>query len=209
MRILNPAIHRDLEAGRGLRLNLGAGRKPRDGFYSLDLLEMPGVDVVADLNRPLSELPDNCVSEIFTHHTLEHVDEFVPLLAELHRVCRPGARLDIIVPHFSNPRGYSDPTHVRFMGLYTFFYFCDEADQPARKVPCFYVPTRFQVQKVEILLLRESRLERLLLRPFQWFINLGMPVLDWYERRLCWLLPASSIRYVLTVKKTAATARAA
>lgn len=209
MRIVNPALRRDIDAGRGLRLNLGAGRQPRPGFYSLDLLEMPGVDVVADLNQPLHELPDNCLEEVYSHHTLEHVSALLPFLAELHRVCRPGARLELVMPHFSNPRGYSDPTHVRFFGLYTFYYFADEADQPARKVPSFYVPTRFQVESIEITLLRESRLERLLLRPLQWLINRGQGWLDWYERRLCWLVPASSIRYHLRVKKAALAARAA
>lgn len=209
MRIVNPAVRRDIEAGRGLRLNLGAGRKPRPGYYSLDLLELPGVDLVANLNESLDELPDNCVEAIYSHHTLEHVEQLLPLLAELHRVCRPGAQLEIVVPHFSNPRGYSDPTHVRFFGLYTFCYFCDEADQPARKVPSFYVPTRFQIAGIEITLVRDSRLERWLLRPLQWLINRGHGWLDWYERRLCWLLPAASIRYHLTVKKDTSLSQAA
>jgi hypothetical protein len=33
-----------------------------------------------------------------------------------------GELIEIIVPHFSNPHYYSDPTHVRFFGLYTMSY---------------------------------------------------------------------------------------
>ena len=72
------------------------------------------------------------MTEIYSRHPLEHVRNFLPLMAELHRVTRPGGRIEIIVPHFSNPYGYSDPTHVRHFGLYTFFYFADEEDQPRR-----------------------------------------------------------------------------
>src|SRR5256885_7931217 len=72
-------------------------------------------------------------STLFPSPTLfRSVQQLVPLLAELHRVARAAARLEFIVPHFSNPRYYSDPTHIRFFGLYTFYYFCDDADQPAR-----------------------------------------------------------------------------
>ena len=66
------------------------------------------------------------------------------------------ARLEVIVPHFSNPRGYSDPTHVRFFGLYSFYYFCAAEDQPRRKVPSFYCPARFRVQSLQFGLMKEA-----------------------------------------------------
>ena len=208
MRFINPNVLRDLEAGHGLRLNLGAGPKARPGFYSVDLLPLPGVDVVADLNEPLSLLPDDSVDEIYTRHTLEHVTHLLPLLAELHRVARPQARLEVVVPHFSNPHAYSDPTHVRFFGLYTFYYFCDEADQPRRKVPSFYLPQRFRVADVRFSLLKRSLWERAVVAVLQPLINLGPEWLDWYERRLCRWFPASSVHYVLHPKKLAHAAAA-
>jgi SAM-dependent methyltransferase len=201
MRIINPDVLRDLEAGKGLRLNLGAGKRLRPGFYSVDLLPLPGVDIVADLNAPLDSLPDNCVEEVYSRHTLEHVTEFLPLLAEIHRVTRPDARIELVVPHFSNPHGYSDPTHVRFFGLYSLFYFCDESDQPRRKVPNFYLPQRFRIESVTFSLLKHSLMDRLIQGPLQKLINRSIAWLDWYERRLCRWFPASSVRYVLHPKK--------
>ena len=59
MKILNPAVTDDLRQGRPLALNLGAGMRARPGYYSVDHLELPGIDVVADLGAPLSALPDN------------------------------------------------------------------------------------------------------------------------------------------------------
>lgn len=209
MRIINPDVLRDLEAGKGLRLNLGAGKRPRPGFYSVDLLPLPGVDIVADLNAPLDALPNNCVEEVYSRHTLEHVTEFLPLLAEIHRVARPEARIELVVPHFSNPHGYSDPTHVRFFGLYSLFYFCDESDQPRRKVPNFYLTQRFRVESVTFSLLKQSLMDRLARTLLQKLINRSYSWLDWYERRLCWWFPVSSVRYLLHPKKEAVASLAA
>ena len=209
MRIVNPAVRDDLDHGRKLRLNVGGGKRRIEGFYNLDLVHLPGVDVVADLNEPLDALPDDCCEAVYCRHVLEHVDRLLPLLQELHRVVVPGGRIEVVVPHFSNPYGYSDPTHVRFFGLYSFFYFADEADQPRRKVPNFYSPVRFRVEGVTFNLLRESLPERAVKAVLQPLINRGVGWLDWYERRMVRLFPVNDVRYVLRPVKAEASARAA
>src|SRR5262249_47494994 len=65
----------------------------------------------------------------------------------------------------------------------------------------FYLPQRFQVERVECQLLRESFLDRLLRAVLQPLINLNLGWLDWYERRLCHWFPSDSIRYVLRTRK--------
>jgi SAM-dependent methyltransferase len=201
MRFLNPDVLREIRAGRGLRLDLGSGDRPHAGFYSLDRLALPGIDIQADLNEPFAELPDDSVAEIFSRHALEHVTRLPELIAEIHRVTRPGGRIEIIVPHFSNPYGYSDPTHVRFFGLYSFFYFCDPQDQPRRKVPAFYAAERFQVESVKFRLMRQSVGEKVVRAVLEPLINCRLAALDWYERRLCRFLPANQIQFVLRPKK--------
>jgi hypothetical protein len=194
-------VREDLAAGRPIRLNLGVGRRPRDGYYGLDWIEMPGVDLVADLNEPLSALPDNSVAAMYSHHTFEHVVNFLPLLKEIHRVMVPDGPVEVVVPHFSNPYGYSDPTHVRFFGLYTFYYFADEADQPQRKVPAFYLPERFAVESVAVTLMPTLLMVKPVRRLAMKVLNSSMRLLDWYERSWCRRFPADSIRYHLRVKK--------
>ena len=208
MRIVNSAIYHDLERGIPLKLNLGAGERTQPGFYNVDLVPLQGVDVVADLNLPLALIPDNCVTEIRSRHTLEHVRELLPLLAEIHRICVPDARIEITTPHFSNPLGYSDPTHLRFFGLYTFHYFCDAADQPSRKVPGFYMPERFRVESVRFNLMKRGIFDRIIHSVLQAAADRSFRFMEWYERRLCWLFPVSSIQYVLRPKKTATNAAA-
>jgi methyltransferase family protein len=209
MRILNPAVRHDLEAGRKLRLNLGSGLRHMPGFYNVDRLRLPGVDILADLEAPLADIPDDSVEQVYCRHTLEHVTRLLELLGELHRVTHAGGRLELIVPHFSNPYGYSDPTHVRFFGLYSLFYLAEEKDQPRRKVPNFYVPQRFRVEQVRFNLLRSSVVDRLFRAVLQPIINRGVGWLDWYERRLCRICPVDDIHWLLRPVKPAPTTLAA
>ena len=196
MRLLNPQIRRDLDEGKPLRIDIGSGPRPRPGFYALDQLELDGIDIVADLNQPLDLLPDNCAEHIFSSHTLEHVEKLLPLLAEIHRIARPDATIEIIVPHFSNPYYYSDPTHVRFFGLYTMNYFVDIEKQPkVWRVETFYSKTRFEMDQVKLTFYRSNLWDRLFVPFLRYFVNCSPGAQNFYERRLSWLFPAAEIRY--------------
>jgi len=202
VRLRNPQIARDLDQGKPLRIDIGSGPRPRPGFYALDQLELDGIDIVADLNQPLDLLPDNCAEHIFSSHTLEHVEKLLPLLGEIHRIARPGALIEIIVPHFSNPYYYSDPTHVRFFGLYTMNYFVDTDKQPdAWKVPTFYSKTRFEMEEVKLSFYRFNLWDRLFVPFLRYFVNRSARSQNFYERRLSWLFPAAEIRFRMRASK--------
>lgn len=64
-------LHRKLAASGGrIRLNLGCGEKPLDGYVNVDLRAAPYVDVVADARRV--PFGDGSVSEIASSHLVEH-----------------------------------------------------------------------------------------------------------------------------------------
>jgi ubiquinone/menaquinone biosynthesis C-methylase UbiE len=201
MRINNPKVLEDLANKVPLKLNLGAGTSPRDGFYSVDRIDAPSVDIVADLNQPLDLLPDNCVRDLYSQHALEHIDRVIPLLKEIHRLTLPEGSIEIVVPHFTNPYGYSDPTHVHFFGLYSMYYFVDPRDQPQRKVPAFYSDVRFHVTSIRIEFYRRSLLDRLVGPALARLVNRSIAWQDWYERRLSPFFHASQIRYVMQPAK--------
>lgn len=205
MRLANPQIAEDLKQGRPLRLDIGSGAKPRGGFYGVDRLDTPGVDIVADLNEPLGLLPDNCAEHVFSSHALEHVEDLFLLLREIHRLARPGALIELIVPHFSNPYYYSDPTHVRFFGLYTMSYFVDIDKQPhGHKVPAFANGPRFTIDSVTIAFYRFNLLDRLVVPFLRYFVNRSPRAQDFYELRLSRRFPAAEIRYKMRPSKAAA-----
>jgi SAM-dependent methyltransferase len=204
MKIINAQVSEYLSLRRPIRLDLGAGGRSRDGFFSVDHLALPGVDIVADLNQPLALLPDNCCEYVATSHTLEHVRELLPLMAELHRILRPGGVLDIVVPHFSNPYGYSDPTHVRFFGLYSMHYFADPENRPGDGwyAPAYYTATRFTIEQVRIRFQTDGGLvDRTLGKLMNRVVNRSFRAAARWERRICWLFHAIEIQYLLHPRK--------
>jgi len=199
MKFIDPAVSRDLEAGRLLRLDIGCGPAPTPGFLGVDQVELPGVAIVADLNRGLPELPDNSVGEIVTNHCLEHVSEFIGLMRELHRVTAPGGRITITVPHYSNPFGYSDPTHVRFFGLYSMSYFVpSERQTQRRKVPSFYVDFNFDIASVQIRFYRDTLVDKLVAPLLERFLDRSPERIHFYERRIAPFFHARQITWVMT-----------
>ena len=81
-------------------------------------------DYIVNVEKDRLPFDDDSVEEIRAHHILEHIgDGFIPLMKELHRVCKHGALLDIVVPHHFHDNFYGDPTHRRpitVSGMYLF-----------------------------------------------------------------------------------------
>ena len=59
-----------LHKANGARLNLGCGHVPLNGYLNIDMRELPGVDITAQLDKLPFEA--RSVKEIFSSHVLEH-----------------------------------------------------------------------------------------------------------------------------------------
>lgn len=116
-------------------IDLGCGPNKLNNSIGIDVLDIDNVDFVANLEEGLDFLPDNSVDEINTRHFLEHIINFEKLMVEMCRVLKPKGKINITVPHFSNPYYYSDYTHKRFFGLYSFDYFSSTETGFKRTVP--------------------------------------------------------------------------
>ena len=110
-----------------LRLNLGCGNHKLDNFWNVDSQPACKPDQVVNLEIFPWPWVDNSVHEIFMSHVLEHLgaatDTYLTIVKELYRVCKPDARVTIIVPHPRSDNFLADPTHVRAitgMGLSMF-----------------------------------------------------------------------------------------
>jgi len=110
----------------GVKLHLGCGRDVKQGWINLDLHDGPGVDVVADLDA-CAQVPlpfeDDSVDEILASHLIEHLQNPLPFMQELHRVAKPGAQAVFRVPYGSTDDAYTDPTHVRPYFVQSWGYF--------------------------------------------------------------------------------------
>jgi SAM-dependent methyltransferase len=121
-------------AGREPRaVDLGCGdTRQYDGNLGLDCRAAGGVHAIADVARPLP-LADASVDAVYAVHVLEHLLDWLPTVAECHRVLRPGGVLHVMSPHWGHVNAVADPTHVRYFDVQTFKYLCGE-----RGDPCWY-----------------------------------------------------------------------
>ncbi len=101
----------------GLKLNLGCGNRKMEGFINVDCVEVCRPDMVVNLETTPWPWEDDSVDEIKLIHVLEHLgqqtDVFLSIIKEMYRVCRNGARIQIVVPHPRSDSFLGDPTHVR------------------------------------------------------------------------------------------------
>jgi len=108
-----------------VKLNLGCGRRPRDGWTNLDRCDLPGVDVVHDLEDHTRPLPfaGDTVAEILGVDLIEHIADPLALMQELWRVATPDAVCRFELPYGSSDDAWEDPTHVRpyFYNSWLFF----------------------------------------------------------------------------------------
>jgi predicted SAM-dependent methyltransferase len=190
-----------LQSDQPLILELGCGLRQKPERIGIDVLDLPGIDIVADLNAGLPFLPDNSVDEIHSKSLLEHIDHLELLMGEIWRVLKPGGKKHLFVPHFSNPYYYSDYTHQRFFGLYTFEYFSKSQTRYQRKVPNFYVDYSFKTEFLRLTFNAQWRLSRPFRRLMERVVNHSANWQEIYEENWCYWIPCYGIQAILSPEK--------
>lgn len=125
----------------GLRLDLGCGKNPREGFE--------GVDFFAEAQHRVNlfQFPwpwaDESVEQLHCSHFIEHTpacyvgvdnayrlvptesgdrDLLLRFFDECHRVLAKGGVLQLIWPALQSVRAFQDPTHRRYIPMETMHY---------------------------------------------------------------------------------------
>jgi len=190
-----------LNSQNSLVIELGCGLKRKEGRITIDKVDLPNVDIIADIEEGLPFLPDNSVNELYCKSVLEHIDNFEHLMREIIRVLKPDGKAYIFVPHFSNPYYYSDYTHKRFFGLYSFYYFVDTKKQLKRKVPLFYSDIRINIIYQKLVFRSPFWFSKQIKKLIGFFINCHSSIMEFYELHLCYIIPCDGIKIVFTPVK--------
>jgi SAM-dependent methyltransferase len=107
-----------------MKVNIGCGGKPRDGFVNVDQHPLSGVDIVHDLDIYPWPFDDQSVQHVLAEHVYEHVKDPIGFVLECWRVLDSGGLLTVTCPHWTSQNAFTDPTHVRFVTDQTFDYWC-------------------------------------------------------------------------------------
>lgn len=106
------------------KLCVGAGHKLQTGeeWINLDIVQLPGIDVVCDIEKVPLPFADNQFDEILCEDVLEHT-EYTKVLKELHRILKPGGKLIACFPHWSSANFWIDPSHKHAFSIRTMGFF--------------------------------------------------------------------------------------
>ncbi len=157
------------------RLDIGPSYYKADGFIGLDILPSKGVDVVGDARR--MPFKTSSIEEIYSSYCLEHIDDQLAVVKEIWRVCKPGARVRLILPHFSNPAFFDDLTHQRLYSTRSFEHY-DHEMHALTGYPDYLPNVNLKVLKVELgwwppqIIARKRGFKRGLLSVLNRIINL-------------------------------------
>lgn len=151
-----------------MKLDLGCGKNKKEGFHGVDSIAFEGVDMVMDLATLKKDIPewkilmppkigdniyepwpwgDGEIEEVHSSHSFEHLtaSQRVHFYNELYRVMKPGAKAQIIVPHWSSGRAYGDLTHQCPPVVEFSFYYLDkgwrEVNAPHCGLTCDFLAT--------------------------------------------------------------------
>lgn len=104
-------------------VDLACGQRKLEGSIGVDICDLPGVDIVHDLEITPWPFTDNSVDEVHCAHYIEHTKDIILFMDELYRVLKTGAKATIIAPYYSSVRAWQDPTHTREISECTFLYY--------------------------------------------------------------------------------------
>lgn len=112
----------------GIRLDIGCGQnKQAPDWIGIDARDLPGVDIVHNVEVYPWPLPDECVTVAVASHLVEHINPhgggFIRFMDEVWRVMKPGGQFAIATPHGASPGFLQDPTHCNPCNEATWAYF--------------------------------------------------------------------------------------
>lgn len=174
--------------------NIGCGTSPRMRSVNVDVVCLPTVDAVADLERGLPFAAES-FDVVLCEDVLEHVDASRGL-AEIHRVLRPNGSVVVSTTHFTSRNLWTDPTHRRGFAWRTFeFYVRDDRSRYSSRN--YYFP--FAFGSIGLVHIDFNKAKRYAWNRFvEWAVNSSDAARDfWEETGLSRMFPARNLVVVL------------
>lgn len=181
---MNQARDNRMTTGQKRVLNLGSGERTIEGAVNVDYYAAQA-DVRHDLDAYPYPFEDGAFDEIHAWNVIEHLENVITAMQEIHRIGSDGCLVHIRVPHFRSACLYEDLTHRHGFAWRSFDIFVEEGSVYGDYTRCRYeiVSRRFTPYLIPALYRMLSR----------------MPSLT--DNLLSKYIPMASIEFVLRVRK--------
>jgi predicted SAM-dependent methyltransferase len=127
-------------------IDLGCKKDKVSGAIGVDIDPDSHADILHDLSRLPYPFPENHADLVYAKHIIEHLSDPVLFLKEVHRILKPGGRVLIETPHFSNYVAYAEPQHKHYYSYFMFRNLLASAAMPYKIITwklTFYKTFRF------------------------------------------------------------------
>ncbi|MBU1204263.1 MAG: methyltransferase domain-containing protein [Nanoarchaeota archaeon] len=99
------------------KLNLGCGKDIKTGFVNADMLKLPGVDKVMNLNKFPWPFESNQFDYVLCSRILEYSLDINKVINELYRITKNKGVIEIISPYYKSDGAFK---HSSFITKTTF-----------------------------------------------------------------------------------------
>jgi SAM-dependent methyltransferase len=165
-----------------IKLNLGSGPVNLTGWINCDIDKQYNVDKHFDMNKFPYPFKAGYADQILLSHVLEHLDNPVKVMNELWRISKPGALVEIRVPHWSHFTAYGDLTHQHYFSSYIF-----------KQEKGYYSKCNFKLEKLKFTCFRRHPIKII-----DFFLNLNPAFTEIF---ICKFFPVSEMTICLRVSK--------
>ncbi len=159
-------------------LDVGCGIRKFPGSVGLDRNPASRADVLADLDHFPYPFKSQSFDGLRAVHVIEHVTDIIKTMEEFHRLVRPGGRVHIETPHYTDYSSFCDPTHKHHLNSFSFRYFGENHGGFG-----YYTNARFREISVYVKLLALWRW-----LGFQFLVNTFPRFRKLWEHYLCFLV---------------------
>ena len=172
-------------------LDVGCGINKAPGSIGIDRNPASAADVLCDLDRFPYPFRDNSFDRLEAVHVIEHVSDVIRTMEEFHRLVRPGGRIRVVTPHYTDFSSYCDPTHRWHLNSFSFRYFGENHGGFG-----YYSPVRFREVSVRVKLLALWRM-----LGFEFLVNRFRRLRLFWEHYACYVIRGKVIVFEIEVVK--------
>lgn len=166
-------------------LDAGCGINKYPGAIGIDRNSASAADVICDLDSFPWPFADRSFDGLRAIHVIEHLTDVVRAMEEFHRLVRPGGRVRIETPHYTDYSSFCDPTHKHHLNSFSFRYFGDKHGGFG-----YYSEAKFREIFVRVKLLSLWRW-----LGFEFLVNRSVRFRKFWEFYLCYIVRGKAMEF--------------